>query len=285
MHIEKECLDCIYNQSSRVSKLLSLNPTQSLYISNLAKEHIKNFNPTATPPHSATPLYEAIAQYLTCEDLYAKIKEESTNNAKKFILTCKEAISQANNPLKSAIKTAIVGNVIDFAAEVMFDLDEEIAKIYDMPFAIDDYKSLKEKLATTNILVYLADNAGEEVFDKLCIQTIKELYPAIEVYYFVRGKPIINDLTLSHAKKSGLDEVAILVDSGVPTPGYALDLANIYSRELFFSADCIISKGMGNYECLGEEQNLPLYFLLKVKCQVVARAIGANLGDIVCKKL
>jgi uncharacterized protein with ATP-grasp and redox domains len=105
------------------------------------------------------------------------------------------------------------------------------------------------------------------------------------VHYFVRGKPIINDLTISHAKKSGLDEVSTLVDSGVPTPGYAIDLADEEAHSLFKNADCIISKGMGNYECLGEEKNFPIYFLLKVKCQVVARAIGATLGDIVCKKL
>lgn len=285
MNIEKECLTCIYNQSSRVCELLHVNPIQSQYISTIAKKHIEHFDFSTTPPHNATPMYEDIAKYLGVEDLYKDMKEEASKNASKFILTCKREIDKSQDKLYGAIKAAVAGNVIDLAAEVMFDLEEEIAKVFHKNFAIDDFEKLKQKLTCTKKLVYLADNAGEEIFDKLCIQTIKEQFPKIEVFYFVRGKPIINDLTINDAKKSGLDEVATLIDSGVPTPGYALDLANANSKEIFYSADCILSKGMGNYECLGTQANLPLFFLLKVKCQVVARALDANLGDIICKKL
>jgi len=285
MKIEKECLDCIYNQSTRVSDFLKVSSAQAVQISKIAKQHIKQFDHTNTPPYNATPMYEAIADYLHVDDIYADMKEEASQSALKFVSTCKENIVHSKDSLKGAIKTAIAGNVIDLAAEVMFDLDEEIKNIFDTNFAIDDFQKLKQKLSKTKKLVYLADNAGEEVFDKICIETIGELYPSIEVFYFVRGKPIINDLTITCAKNSKLDEVATLIDSGVPTPGYVQEFATKEANELFKSADCIISKGMGNYECLGEENNLPIYFLLKVKCQVVARAIGAELGDIVCKEL
>lgn len=285
MQIEKECLDCIFNQSTRVSDFLKVPSVQALQISKIAKQHIAKFDHTNTPPHNAAPMYEAIADYLGVDDLYADIKNEASTKAQKFSSTCKEAIDAGESHLQGAIKTAIAGNVLDLAAEVIFDLDEEIENIFKTNFAIDDFESLKEKLESTKKLVYLADNAGEEIFDKICIETIKEIYPKIEVFYFVRGKPIINDLTVAHAKKSGLDKVATLIDSGVPTPGYAIDFADSKAHEIFENADCIISKGMGNYECLGAEKDYPIYFLLKVKCQVVARAIGANLGDIVCKKL
>jgi len=285
MQIEEECLDCIFNQSNRVSKFLKLTNEQATQISQIAKQHIKKFDHTNTPPHNATPMYEAIAEYLKVDDIYADMKNEASQKAQKFSFTCKEAIDAGESRLKGAIKTAIAGNVLDLAAEVIFDLDEEIKNIFKTNFAIDDFESLKEKLDATKKLVYLADNAGEEIFDKICIETIKEIYPKIEVFYFVRGKPIINDLTVAHAKKSGLDKVATLIDSGVPTPGYAIDFADSKAHEIFKNADCIIAKGMGNYECLGVEKDYPIYFLLKVKCQVVARAIGANLGDIVCKKL
>jgi uncharacterized protein with ATP-grasp and redox domains len=213
------------------------------------------------------------------------MKNEATYSAKKFITICKTNIDQSEDKLQGAIKTAIAGNVIDLAAEVIFDLNDEVKKIFQTDFSIDDFEKLKSRLLKTKTLVYLADNAGEEIFDKLCIETIKELYPKIKIYYFVRGRPIINDLTIEHAKKSKLDTVATLVDSGVPTPGFTQELATAKANRLFENADCIISKGMGNYECLGEEKNLPIYFLLKVKCQVVARVIGAKLGDIVCKEL
>lgn len=285
MKIEKECLDCIFNQSTRVSDFLKVSPSQAKQISKIANQHIEKFDHNSTPPHNATPMYEDIASYLQVDDIYADMKIQATQKAQEFIFTCKDAIDNGNDPLEGAIKAAIAGNVIDLAAEVMFDLEEEIAKIFETNFAIDDFQELKLKLSTTKKLVYLADNAGEEVFDKLCIETIKEVYPDIEVFYFVRGKPIINDLTIEHAQRSGLDKVATLIDSGVPTPGYAIDLADKKAHEIFLNADCIISKGMGNYECLGVEKEYPIYFLLKVKCQVVARAIGATLGDIVCKKL
>jgi len=285
MKIETECLECIFNQSSRVSKFLKVTSTQAKHISQIAKHHIKQFDYTSTPVHNATPMYEEIAQYLEVDDIYADIKNEASKKASNFIYTCKEKINQSEDKLRAAIKTAIAGNVIDLAAEIMFDLDEEIQKIFTTDFAIDDFEKLKHTLSQTKNIVYLADNAGEEIFDKICIEAIKKIYPDVKVYYFVRGKPIINDLTITHAKKSGLDEVSVLVDSGVPTPGYTQEFASKEATELFKSADCIISKGMGNYECLGEEKNLPIYFLLKVKCQVVARSIGANIGDIVCKKL
>ncbi len=285
MKIEQECLDCIYNQSTRVSDFLKVTPQQAIHISQIAKQHIKEFDFTGTPPHNATPMYEAIADYLKVDDIYEDMKKEATSSAIKFVSTCKINIEQSEDRLQGAIKTAIAGNVIDLAAEVIFDLNDEIKKIFQTDFTINDFDKLKIRLSNTKTLVYLADNAGEEVFDKICIETIKNIYPSIEVFYFVRGKPIINDLTITHAKKSKLDEVATLVDSGVPTPGFTQELATDKANRLFENADCIISKGMGNYECLGEEKNLPIYFLLKVKCQVVARAIGAKLGDIICKEL
>ena len=81
-----------------------------------------------------------------------------------------------------------------------------------------------------------------------------------------------------------MNDVATIVDSGVPTPGLALELMNENARVLFEKAECIISKGMGNYECLGEVAGLPIFFLFKVKCNVVAQAVGAQLGNIICKR-
>jgi hypothetical protein len=285
MNLQKECVDCIYNQSKRVSSFLHVNENQAQAIDKITKKHIQNFNFDLTPPHNAFALYEEIAKYLKTDDIYAKMKQEASEKANEFAFTCKKAIENSRDKLKAAIQCAVVGNVLDLAAEVMFELDTEITKVFEMPFSINDLEALRSRLEDTKTLVYLADNAGEEVFDKICIETIQELYPKIEVFYFVRGKPIINDLTLKEAKVSGLDQVATLINSGVPTPGYTFDLANENSKELFLKADCIISKGMGNYECLGTQSGYPLFFLLKVKCGVVAREIGAKIGDIVCKKL
>ncbi|MBV5277453.1 MAG: DUF89 family protein [Campylobacteraceae bacterium] len=284
MKIHNDCLACIQNQANRVCELLHVDIVSSQKIEAMALRHIQNFDFTLTPPHNATPLYEEIASFLNVEDLYQEVKASSTAMAKKFIPFCENAIQQSSHKLLTATKTAVAGNVIDLASVMMYDLGEELEKIYHTDFAIDDFEVLASTLQITQTLVYLADNAGEEIFDKLYIQTICEQFPHIQVYYFVRGNPIINDLTCKDAFASGLNEVATIIDSGVPTPGLALELMNLESKVILDKAQCIISKGMGNYECLGEVSGLPIFFLLKVKCEVVAHAIGAKLGDIVCKK-
>lgn len=284
MKIQDACLDCIQNQAIRVCDILHVDELQRKTIEALAQKHIQNFDFTLTPPHNATPLYEEMALFLGVEDLYAKVKADSSAMAKKFIPLCENTIAQSTDKLLTATKTAVAGNVIDLASVMMYDLKEELEKIYHTSFAIDDFEALAEKLTSTKTLIYLADNAGEEIFDKLYIQTIQKLFPDIEVFYFVRGKPIINDLTCKDAMASGMNEVATIIDSGVPTPGLALELMSKEAKAIFDKAQCIIAKGMGNYECLGEVSGLPIFFLLKVKCEVVASAIGAKLGDIVCKK-
>ena len=284
MKIDQRCLSCIYDQSKRVCELLHLSPKQALRIDTITKEHIAGFDFTSTPPHNAAPLYEAMAQSLGVYDLYETFKKESSLKAQAFIPLCEAHLASSENPLFTATKTAVAGNVIDLAAVMLYDLAEELEKIYHTPFAIDDFHLLEAKLSQTETLVYLADNAGEEIFDKLYIQTIKKLYPTIQVFYFVRGRPIINDLTYADALASGIHEVATVVDSGVPTPGLALELMNENARVIFNNAQCIIAKGMGNYECLGETVGLPLFFLFKVKCNVVAQAVDAPLGSIICKK-
>lgn len=284
MKLHEHCLTCIYDQTHRVCELLHVNDEQAHAIKHLAQEQIKNFDMNQTPPHNAAPLYEAMASLLGVDDLYGAFKEASSKKAEAFIPLCRSHIEQADNKLFVATKTAVAGNVIDLAAVMQYDLEEELEKIYHTPFAIDDFDVLKTALESTKTLVYLADNAGEEIFDKLYIQTIKSLYPAIEVYYFVRGRPIINDLTCKDALASRMDEVATIVDSGVPTPGLAIELMHEEARLIFERAECIISKGMGNYECLGETKGLPIFFLFKVKCNVVAQAVGAQLGNIICKR-
>ena len=182
----------------------------------------------------------------------------------------------------TALKIAVAGNVIDLASEITFDLDEELEKIFHTDFAVDDSKKLAALLQKAKNVVVLGDNAGEHVFDKLFVETLQKLYPQIEFFYFVRGKPIINDVTRKEAEEIGFDAVCEVVDSGVDTPGFVYSRANERAQRLFDSADVVVSKGMGNYECLIPSHKSPIVFLLKVKCNVVAAAIGKEVGSIIC---
>lgn len=284
MQIDQRCLKCISDQGKRIGDILHLDDSEKRALEALTTQHIASFDLHSTPPHNAAPLYEAIAKHLHVYDLYETFKKNSSKRAQEFIPLCQSHLQNSAHPLLTATKTAVAGNVIDLAAVMLYDLEEELEKVYQTPFAIDDFTALETKLSQTKTLVYLADNAGEEIFDKLYIQTIRSLFPTMNVYYFVRGRPIINDLTYQEAQSSKMNDVATIIDSGVPTPGLALELMHPHAKALLEQAECVISKGMGNFECLSEVKKYPIFFLFKVKCHVVAEAVGARLGDIVCKQ-
>ena len=283
MNIEPECISCIFNQALRVSKTLGLNAQESKEILDNCAKMLPSFSLSKTPPQNAKPMYDMMAKILKTDDIYAKEKKEAIIQAKKLIPFAKKLIKNSKDPFKTATKIAIAGNVIDLASEFMYDLEEEINKVLDSKLAIDDINRLYKDIQGSKTVVYLADNAGENIFDTLYIETIKSLFEDIKIYYFVRAKPIINDICFDDLKDDDIKKYATLINSGVNTPGIVFDALNSESKKLFSEADCIISKGMGNYECLSDCKEFSIYYLLKVKCHVVAKDLSLDPGDLVCK--
>ncbi len=284
MNITPDCVACIFNQALRVTKVLDLDDEKSKEILDLAASHLPTFSLQSTPPQNATPLYEAMAKHLGTKDIYHDIKLQSIQKAKKLQPKCEALLAESEEKFLTATKIAVVGNVIDLASQVMYDLDEEVDKVMESDFAIDDTQALYETLSTSTKVVYLADNAGENVFDALYIQYIKREFPQLDISYFVRGKPIINDLCMADMKDDPLHALTCVIDSGVSTPGIVYHDMTSAAKKLFDSADCIISKGMGNYECLSTNSTHPLFFLLKIKCHVVSTSLNRPLGAIICKR-
>ncbi|MEA2072671.1 MAG: ARMT1-like domain-containing protein [Campylobacterota bacterium] len=284
MLIDKECVSCIINQSLKVSNAIHASEELTHTLSSTVEDMSKNFSYENNPPEIAADVYEKMAFIANKTDLYDEVKELSTVKAKSFVPLLKTRLQNSSDKLLTATKIAVAGNVIDLAAAVEFDLEEELHKVFDTEFAHDDFHQMsKELLNATNILV-IGDNVGEHIFDYLFIETLKELHPNANYSYMVRGNPIINDVTMKEAKEAGFDKLCNLVDSGVNTPGFTYTRANKYSQELFDSADVVISKGMGNYECMSDSHRGNIFFLLKVKCNVVASSLGKNVGDIICKE-
>jgi len=284
MHIDPACVECIIGQSRRVAEAIGADDALSEKILSTALAMSKDFSYSQNPPEVATPLYEKMAELAGKKDLYDEVKKASTLKALSFVPLLEEEIRNSSEPLFTATKVAVAGNVIDLAAEVEFDLHEELDKIFHTEFSINDFPLLQKKLSKASTLLYIADNAGEHIFDKIYIQTISKLYPSLNVTYMTRGNAIINDVTYEEAQEAGFEELCNLVSSGVNTPGFVYSRANETSQKLFDEADLIITKGMGNYECLSDYGRKELFFLLKVKCNVVARSLGKNLGDIICKQ-
>jgi len=283
MKMKQACVGCILEQSRRVASVIGADEklTEKLY--SAVEVMSKEFTLELSPPQEAASVYANMASIAKMPDLFKEIKKISTERALEFIPYLKEKIESSNNKFLAATKAAVAGNVIDLASQIQFDLTQEVEKVFDMPFGLDDTKEFYNRFKSAKKVLYIGDNAGEHIFDKLYIEILKELFPDIRVTYLTRGVPIINDITFSEAIESGLDEVAEVVDSGVNTPGFVKENVNEKTLSLYENADLIIAKGMGNYETMEGLKDRAIFFLLKVKCEVVAEALGQNVGDIVCK--
>ncbi|MEN8726819.1 MAG: ARMT1-like domain-containing protein [Sulfurovum sp.] len=271
MNIKPDCLSCLFDQALKVTKLLKLDDVTSKKIFDRTAQVIMDHDMSSTPPQIAKDIYRAISEITGEEDPVALAKERATDEASKidtsFIRT-----------IPDALKMAVIGNVIDFGSQETFELDEMIQSHFHQSFANDDTVMFIEELENAKEMVIIADNVGEHIFDKLFIETIKKSYD-IDIYYFVRGKPIINDVTVKEAQL--LNSCTNIVDTGVETPGYNFHEANSDAREIFDRADIVLAKGMGNFESLYKVAKRPIYFLFVVKCTVVAEEIGQNIKELI----
>jgi len=189
----------------------------------------------------------------------------------------------------TAVKLSIIGNIIDYGAKNSLNVEEEIDHLFQGNFIVNNknspttfkYNQFKENLNKVNTIIYLADNAGEVVFDRLLIEELVEELGK-QVIYVVRGKPIINDVLIEDAFFCGINKVAKIISSGSDAPGTLLKYCSPEFIRLYQNVELIISKGQGNYEALSEEDR-PIFFLFRAKCPVIAKNVGCNIGDMVLK--
>lgn len=239
------------------------------------KDFVAGVSLDATPPEIGLRVHQLILRMTGVKDPYRMIKRVCIDQALALYPELHKRVISSRDRLLTAIKLAIAGNVIDFGADSEFDWKMDLDKILRQDLVINDYPALREKLRSARNILYLADNAGETVFDKVLIEEIGR-----PVVYAVRAKPIINDATRRDAERSEIGRLAQIISSGSSMPGTLLRRCSSRFLQVFRSADLIISKGQGNYETLSEEK-APLFFLLKAKCGVIARHLGAKRGGLV----
>ena len=177
------------------------------------------------------------------------------------------------------MKTAVVGNIIDFAARHKFtklDILERLKSYEDIVFSKDSSQKLLKNLSAAETLFYIGDNCGEIVLDKLFIEQIKKKNPDIKVTFGVRGNPIINDVTIEDAIEVNMQEFATVISSGMQVPGTIIAKTNQEFQKHFYESDVVIAKGQGNYESLSDTKRDNFYLTLMAKCDYVAKTIGCN---------
>ncbi|MBI5250960.1 MAG: DUF89 family protein, partial [Desulfomonile tiedjei] len=182
----------------------------------------------------------------------------------------KGLVVASEDSLFTAVNLAIMGNSIDpMGLQNPQDLEQAIEGLLAYPVPKERFADLKDRLEQSSLVIYLGDNCGEIVFDKLLIETMKAHYE-LEVVFVVRSMPTLNDATPREAALSGMDNVATVIENGIdgPLPGIILSRCSAQLRSLWSSADLVISKGGGNFDNLDEEESLtvPVYYMLMSKC-------------------
>ena len=210
-------------------------------------------------------------------DPFAEEKRKSNEIALELYNDLKEVVEKSENPFQLALRLAIAGNIMDYGPTAHFDVHSTIEKAFTIQFAIDHSAELHNRIKTAKKILYLGDNAGEIVFDKLFIETMK--HP--NVTFAVRGAPALNDVTLEDAYQVGIDKVARVISNGNDVASTIVKECSSEFQEIFQHADLIISKGQGNLEGLIYQNDPRIFFLLVAKCDVIAQLLGVEKGSFV----
>ena len=235
-----------------------------------------------TPVRLTAKIHDIIQSELGVEDPYRALKVKSNIEALSLLPDLYHLLDHSADRIKAAAKIAIAGNVIDYGSTgEKFNLKATINDCQKSEFGINDFEWFLEDLLAAKRIVYIGDNAGEIAFDRLFIEEILKLSDP-EIIFVVRAKPVLNDVTLEDARAVGLTGIVEVISSEGDGPGCELQRVASQVIRHFKTADLIISKGQGNYEALSDEP-FNIYFLLKIKCPVIAKDIGGSKGDSVVR--
>jgi len=280
----KECLGCMIAQVKKITGILHLSKETEEYLIRETNLIVQQCPSEITSPECMDYLWNLIEQKTGVRDPFESAKVFFND----FVMNLLDDIKAfVQDDLKLVLKVAIAANLIDFSANINIEKEEvekALFKAKDMKLSKDDSESLWYDLKTKKSLLYIGDNCGEIVVDKLFIEMIKKNYPHLDVYYGYRGKAIANDVTIKDIKQVKMEEICKCISNGNGAQGTVLSLVSDEFRKVFDNSDVIICKGQGNYEGLIDVKKESLYFLFMVKCNLVASLAGAKLFDIVCKK-
>lgn len=285
MKISYECGPCFLRQAREA---LDLSTDDELLKMEVMEDIFKflsgNFKVDTNSNSTGSTMHAMIKQKTGCYDPYRKEKIEGNRIALKYLPDVRKILDE-DDSLESYVKIAIIGNILDFGA---FTLDDDIESVIKnslkKDLVIKDIEEFENALENHDKVLYMVDNTGEIVFDKLLLSKIKEY--DLDITVAVKSEPILNDACMAEALDVGLDEYGEIVEIGCGTVGYVDSQISEEFREIFDDHAFVISKGMGNYEGLTEIDlaHKDVFFLLCAKCNTISKHIGVNLHDMLLFK-
>ena len=284
--LDLECLHCALNQVIHTTEVAGAPEPLRRELMHRALVLLAENDVNRNNCLQIEQVYRMVAEGLGDPDPYRETRLFFDREMLRLLPGLREHIAQSDDPLRAAVRAAIAGNLIDLAAlggEVT--LEKAMQKVQDVEregLHFDDCDGLDAALKSARTLLVLGDNCGEIAMDRLLIETIRRLYPQIEVKYSVRGSAVVNDVTYEDAAAVGMEEVAEVIDNGDCLLTTMLCRTSEAFKREFYAADVVIAKGMGNYEGLYRCDRGNIWFLMIAKCSVVARMSGAPRGSILC---
>jgi uncharacterized protein with ATP-grasp and redox domains len=270
-----DCIPCFIRQTLEAARMVSSNPADHETIIRTVLRWAAEIDLSQPPPAMGQQIHRYLREVTGQTDPYRLAKERQNRMALELLPWLKSEVEEAENSLDMSVRLAIAGNVIDMGVSGQVEAPDVRTAIEKCITAVvyGQEEEFHRSAAEARTILYLADNAGEIVFDRLLIE---QLDPA-RVTLAVRGGPVINDAIRADAEAAGLQHMVPIIDNGSDAPGTLLNDCSREFRHQFAAADMIIAKGHGNYESLSQETT-NIFFLLKAKCPVIAGHIGVSLG-------
>lgn len=282
-----DCLPCLLQQAVRIAKKYLPDEDDQIGLIKEIMITMANMEENVSSPYIAHKIQKALKKYLNNPDPYSEDKNYYNQEMLKLENELIKVRDSSTDHFAAGLKLAAAGNIIDFGPgydlsrdKVLDCVKETLTRDYPQEVLL----SLRADLQQADKLLYLGDNAGEIVFDKIFIDTIKKYYPALEVYFAARGEPVLNDITEEDAYLVGLDKQAAIINNGTDIPGTVLEYCSFDFRKIFSEADVIISKGQGNFESLYGSGRDNLYYIFLCKCSLFMERLGARQNDIMLIK-
>lgn len=272
-----DCLPCFARQAVDLARSVTDDPDEQERLARRFLKSLSELDWTPSSPAVAQRLHGLIRPLLPEEDPWKTAKSDFNRMALQSLPEVRRRVRSVADPFSAALSVAAAGNVIDFGVSRNLspeEVEQELDRCLSVPLQ-GDIPAFRKALDRADSILYIADNAGEIVFDRLVLEHL----PREKVTLAVRGRPVLNDATMEDAEAVGISDLVEVIDSGSDAPGVLLDDCSAEFREAFRRADLVLAKGQGNLESLltGPRE---VFFLLKVKCDVVARQIGCSTGDL-----
>ncbi|MBP0001143.1 MAG: DUF89 family protein [Cyanobacteria bacterium SID2] len=278
MKLQADCVPCLFKHALRTAKISTQDETKHWEVLSGLARLFSELPEDTIQVEVAGEIQKILADSIGDRDPYRHLKRHYNDLAIELSPQLRKAIETSEDPLLTAIRVAVAGNIIDFGVSDTFNVEQTIRDSLTREFAVFNYNKFCQHLAEAETILYIADNTGEIVFDRLLVEQL--LQHNKQVTIAVRGGPAINDATLEDAIYVGFDKIVPIITTGTALPGTVLAKASLEFKTCFESADLVISKGQGNFEGLSHCSR-SIVFLLKAKCQPIASELGVQPGDMV----